>query len=115
MTKREKFIQMISYGPSKLPINFVLESFDMVEAEYAAITEAIPTSISTNVYTPVPDVPTTETPGVNPASLMGDTRRGIELKPAMEEEGHQENADALANLRAVTEADRKGQKKNVVK
>lgn len=96
MTKRERFIELISYGPGRLPISYVLESFDTVEQEFGSDSEYKP---SQTVYTPVPDA--VEVP-VNISSLMGDTKRGVEMVPSMQEDPDQENADVLEKLRATT-------------
>lgn len=105
MTKRQRFVEMISYGPGKLPIDYVLACFDNVEQEFAP-SSVINTVLPTTTHTPALDVPNAPpVPPVQPAptvpgTVMGDTLRGVELKPAMVEEKDQDNADALAKLRA---------------
>ena len=102
MTKRQRFVEMISYGPGRLPLGYVIECFDLVEKEFAPA-GTISTVLPSDVHTPAMDVPIAPGPAPVPppsGTIMGDTMRGVELSPAMVEERDQDNADALAKLRS---------------
>lgn len=103
MTKRQRFIELISFGPSKLPIAYVLESYDLVEKEPERDDRRLP-----DVFTSLPGAETTSP--IPAASIMGDTSRGKEGSCSMGPDSEQENADALAKLRAATDAAKKGKK-----
>lgn len=101
MDKRKRFVQLVSFGPPKLPIQMILEAFDIVEKEYAPLTG------DASAYSPVPDavhVPPSDP--VLPASIMGDTRRGVEVTDGFDLDSEQENADVLARLAEVTKKGR---------
>lgn len=102
MTKRQRFVEMISYGPGRLPLGYVIECFDLVEKEFAPA-GTISTVLPSDVHTPVMDVPIAPGPAPvppSPGAIMGDTMRGVEVRTAMVEERDQENADALAKIRS---------------
>lgn len=103
MTKRERFVQMISYGPSKLPVSFILEAFDIVEKESSSplfvneTTDSLAVPLQIPPQEPLPEaVPDVRT-------LMGDTKRGVELQPAMAEEPEQENAGPIEEMKKALE------------
>jgi hypothetical protein len=98
MTKREHFIQLISYGPSKLPLSYVLEAFDHVMGPDIAVVPALPVSpVTEKVLLPEAQAAEDFVRQMNAQLTQGPS--GM----ALEED--QENAEALSNLSRVTEED----------
>jgi len=111
MTQREKFVELISYGPSKLPLSYVLASFDQAIREgQPSDVDAVAIETDHTVTHPFP-----ESGGVTMAQAEALVKQMNQQVQASGDSGYtededQENAEALANLRRVNEEARNGGK-----
>lgn len=120
MTPRQRFIQIVSYGPSKLPLSFVVEAFDIAMKETDGYLQA-PSIVLDNLVPAVSNAileskeqiiasyghgtsaPIGGALSFEDAEKLAKSMQIQAGLDGMSMDEDQENADALENLARVTE------------